>query len=123
MGKSWYPLFSFVTCCALPEPAPVACGLSPHRPRKVAYGADLEALIEARVARASALRPIVKDLRARQANLQRPARREAHVKLAADIPVPAFNSGPSAALLMWGRHGRQASAIETKLRPGELHDI
>jgi hypothetical protein len=35
LGKSWYPLVSFVTCCALPEPAPVACGLSPDRPGRV----------------------------------------------------------------------------------------
>ncbi|HXS12467.1 MAG TPA: hypothetical protein VN734_07180 [Acidobacteriaceae bacterium] len=49
--------------------------------------ADLEALIEARPARAGTLRQVVQELRAREANLKRGARRQAQAKLAGQIPA------------------------------------
>jgi hypothetical protein len=49
--------------------------------------ADLEALIQARPARAGTLRQVVDDLRAREANLKRGARRQAQAKLAGQIPA------------------------------------
>ena len=49
--------------------------------------ADLEALIEARPARVGTLRPIIEDLRGRQANLRRASVRQAQAKLAAAIPA------------------------------------
>lgn len=49
--------------------------------------ADLEALIQARPARAGTLRQVIEDLRAREANLKRRARRQAQTKLAGQIPA------------------------------------
>ena len=49
--------------------------------------ADLEALIEARPARAGTLRQVVEELRAREASLKRGARRQAQAKLAGQIPA------------------------------------
>ncbi len=48
--------------------------------------ADLEALIEARPARAATLRPLIEELRVKQANLRRLALRKAHSEQAADGP-------------------------------------
>lgn len=49
--------------------------------------ADLEALIQARPAGAGTLRQVVEDLRAREANVKRGARRQAQVQLAGQIPA------------------------------------
>lgn len=62
-------------------------GVNPELEATAAEIADLEVLIEARPARAATLRPVIEDLRARQANQQRGARRQAHAKLAAEIPA------------------------------------
>jgi hypothetical protein len=49
--------------------------------------ADLEALIEDRPARAGTLRQVVEELRTREGNLKRGARRQAQAKLAGQIPA------------------------------------
>jgi hypothetical protein len=49
--------------------------------------ADLEALIQARPARAGTLRQVVEGLRAREANLKRGARRQAQATLAGQVPA------------------------------------
>jgi hypothetical protein len=69
------------------ESIQIAEGTNPELEAIAAEIADLEVLIEARAARAATLRPVIEDLRARQANLQRGARRQAHAKLAAEIPA------------------------------------
>jgi hypothetical protein len=69
------------------ESIQIAEGVNPELEAIAAEIADLKVLIEARPARAATLRPVIEDLRARQANLQRRARRQAHAKLAAEIPA------------------------------------
>lgn len=49
--------------------------------------ADVEALIEARPARAATMRPLIEELRTKQANLRRVAARKAQSAKAADLPA------------------------------------
>jgi site-specific DNA recombinase len=69
------------------ESIQIAEGANPEVEAIAAEIADLEALIEARPARTATLRQVIEDLRARQANLQRGARRQAHAKHGAEIPA------------------------------------
>jgi hypothetical protein len=67
------------------ESAQIATGASPALDSIAAEIEDMEALIDARPARAGTLRPIVEELRARQAKLRRAARQEEQAKLALEI--------------------------------------
>ena len=69
------------------ESVQVTEGANPELEAIATEIADLEALIQARPARAGTLRQVVEDLRAREANLKRGARRQAQAKLAGQIPA------------------------------------
>ena len=69
------------------ERSQVARGGNPELEAIATEIADLEALIEARPARAATLRPIVEELRGKQANLRRASLRQAQAKLVAEIPA------------------------------------
>jgi hypothetical protein len=69
------------------ERVQVEQGVSPAVAAISAEIADLEVLIESRPARAATLRPLIEDLRERQANLRRAASRKAVSSKAAEIPA------------------------------------
>ena len=68
------------------ESAYVEQGTDPSIAAIDAEIADLEALIEARPARAATMRSLIEELRARRANLRRAALRKAQSKGVADLP-------------------------------------
>jgi hypothetical protein len=69
------------------ESAHVEQGTDPSIAAIDAEIADLEALIEARAARAATMRPLIEELRAKKANLRRAALRKAQSKGVADLPA------------------------------------
>ena len=69
------------------ESVQITEGASPELEAIATEIADLEALIQARPARAGTLRQVIEELRAREANLKRGARRQAQAKLAGQIPA------------------------------------
>jgi hypothetical protein len=69
------------------ESAHVEQGTDPSIAAIDAKIADLEALIEARPARAATMRPLIEELRAKKANLRRVALHKAQTTKVADLPA------------------------------------
>lgn len=77
--------------------------------------ADLESLIEVRPTRAATMRPLIEELRTKQANLRRVAMRKAESKKVADLPaVEAYRAAVADLAETLG--GSNVEAARTALR-------
>ena len=79
--------FEQVSAWARNDSSRVERGMDPAVAAIDAEIADIEALIEARPARAATMRPLIWDLRTKQANLRRVAARKAQSAKVADLPA------------------------------------
>jgi len=103
--------FEQVSAWARNDSSRVERGMDPAVAAIDAEIADIEALIEARPARAATMRPLIWDLRTKQANLRRVAARKAQSAKVADLPaVESYRAAVA------GLAGSNVEAARTALR-------